>query len=247
MYRLDRKEFLEPEKIALWTLLGFQAGFINAFGFFASGRYVSHVTGVGTQIGAALAAHHEEFAYELLGFPLFFISGAALNGVLTIARIEKKQRPHFDWVLALIAILLGAVVLGGNEGFFGQFGEELVGVRDFALLFLLTFICGLQNGCFAVMTKGQIRTTHLTGISTDIGTDAARLWFGKLDRQELKLTRKTNFSRVMTFLGFTMGSIISARFGVKFQFVAMLVPLASSILVFLWVRKISLYLDQRGY
>lgn len=245
MYRLDREDFVGAPYISLWSMLGFQAGYVNAFGFLACGRYVSHVTGFGTQIGVALADRQALFALELLGFPIAFIVGAFSSSLVTAARIERGLRPRFDRVtLFLPLILIGLLVLG-QLGLFGPFGEQLVQTRDFVLLFLLSFVCGMQNGCFAVLTKGQIRTTHLTGISTDIGTDLARIWFGKLGSRELELTRKTNLCRISTFLGFASGSILSVLLSQEFGYLALLVPFATSVAAFCGVRYISKQLDRR--
>ncbi|PIT99278.1 MAG: hypothetical protein COT74_09730 [Bdellovibrionales bacterium CG10_big_fil_rev_8_21_14_0_10_45_34] len=245
MYRLEREEFVKSPYIALWSLLGFQAGYINAFGFLACGRYVSHVTGFGTQIGIALGTRSITFAIELLGFPIFFILGSFCGAIVTAARIERGLKPWFGFVTASIPLLLLCLYVFGFLGWFGAFGEELLLARDFFLLFLLSFICGTQNGCFAVMTKGQIRTTHLTGISTDIGTDLARLWFGNLDNKERGVTQRTNFSRIATFVFFAMGSIVSVHFSGRWGYSSLAIPLATSVVVFLAVRLISKVLDHR--
>jgi uncharacterized membrane protein YoaK (UPF0700 family) len=245
MYRLEREEFVKSPYLALWSVLGFQAGYVNAFGFFACGRYVSHVTGFGTQIGVALANQRGAFALELLGFPLSFIAGAFVSACLTSARIETQLRPRFDVVTALIPALLASLVVAGGSGIFGPFGEDLVQGRDFVLLFLLSFVCGMQNGCFAVLTKGQIRTTHLTGISTDIGTDLARLAFGRLQGIENQLTRRTNASRLLTLLSFAGGSIVSALVGPQFEYMSLIVPLVTACGVFVAVRQFGKTLDTR--
>lgn len=245
MYRLEREEFVQPQYVSLWSTLGFQAGFINAFGFLACGRYVSHVTGVGTQIGVALAEQRLLFALELVGFPLFFIVGSFCSAFLTSARIERGLKPRFDVVTALLPLFLLLLVSLGGAGVFGNFGEQLILARDFFLLFSLSFVCGMQNGCFATLTKGQIRTTHLTGISTDIGTDLARLWFGQLNGTEMELTRKTNFSRIATFASFASGSIVSVLVSNKLQYQALAVPLLTSTIAFIAVRVISKQLDAR--
>jgi uncharacterized membrane protein YoaK (UPF0700 family) len=130
--------------------------------------------------------------------------------------------------LPLIILVVG--VLGWN-GMFGEFGELLREARDFVLLFSLSFACGLQNGCFATMTKGQIRTTHLTGISTDIGTDFARLFYGKLNSVEKNLVIRANISRIATFLAFTSGSIISVITTEHLYYTALVIPFFSAILV----------------
>ena len=245
MYRIEREEFVQTPYVSLWSTLGFQAGFLNAFGFLACGRYVSHVTGVGTQMGIALGEHNAFFALELLGFPFFFILGAFFSGVTTSARIERGLRPNYGRITLLLPAGILLLLVAGNAGYFGPFGEQLIRARDFVLLYLLSFICGLQNGCFATLTKGQIRTTHLTGISTDIGTDLARLWFGDLKGKELELTRRTNFSRIATFLAFAAGSIVSVSMTQSLGYGALIVPLGTSLVAAFVVRMISHSLDLR--
>jgi uncharacterized membrane protein YoaK (UPF0700 family) len=231
MYRLDREDFLKFPFIFLWVILGFQAGFINSFGFLACGRYVSHVTGVGTQIGIAMGESNLWLAVELLGFPLSFILGAFFSGVFTSARLEKGLKPRFDLMTLFLPLIILVVGVLGWNGMFGEFGELLREARDFVLLFSLSFACGLQNGCFATMTKGQIRTTHLTGISTDIGTDFARLFYGKLNSVEKNLVIRANISRIATFLAFTSGSIISVITTEHLYYTALVIPFFSAILV----------------
>ncbi len=244
MYRLDREQFLIPSNILLWSLLAFQAGFINAFGFLTCGRYVSHVTGFGTQIGVAFAEQNFWFAIELLVFPLAFILGAFVSGFLTSARLERNLKPRYDWIISSFPIILLGLLSLGYLGSFGTFGEQLIRARDFVLLFCLAFFCGMQNGCFATFTKGQIRTTHLTGISTDIGTDFARMFFGKLSKKEYMLTRKTNISRISTFTSFALGSVGSVIVSRYLGYLALAVPLLSSIVIFFSVRHISKKLDR---
>ena len=245
MYRLDREEFLRPRQVSLWSLLGFQAGYINAFGFLACGRFVSHVTGFGTQLGLSLGGQKLSFALEMLGFPVSFILGSFLSGTITIARIERGEKPHFESVMLVLPMILLMLILLGHRGLFGPFGEQLVQFHDFILLYLLSLVCGMQNGCFATLTRGQIRTTHLTGISTDIGTDFARLWLGHLKGEELKLTRMANFSRISTFLSFSCGSVISVLVSRALEYYALMIPFATSIGVLIAVRLMSLELDRK--
>lgn len=239
MYRLEREDFLKSPLIYLWTILGFQAGFINAFGFLACGRYVSHVTGIGTQIGLALGESKWWLALELIGFPISFMLGAFFSGVFTSARLENGLKPRYDFVTLTLPFIIGSIMIMGWNGLFGEFGEPLANIRDFILLFTLSFACGMQNGCFATMTKGQIRTTHLTGISTDIGTDFARLFFGKLNSTERELVIRANVSRITTFGGFSVGSILSVITTEHIHYFALTVPLISSLMIYLAFGYVS--------
>jgi len=243
MHRLEREEFLSDPFILLWSILGFQAGFINSFGFLACGRYVSHVTGVGTQIGIAVGESNHWLALELLGFPLSFMLGAFFSGVFTSARLERSLKPRYDLMTLFLPLIILAVGILGWKGMFGDFGEALREPRDFILLFSLSFACGLQNGCFATLTKGQIRTTHLTGISTDIGTDFARLICGKLSGAEKRLVIRANISRIATFVSFSSGSILSVLATEHVHYAALIIPfftaLGVSVLVLLAQQAIA--------
>lgn len=234
MHRLEREEFLKSRFLALWAMLGFQAGFINSFGFLSCQRYVSHVTGFGTQVGVALAEGRHWFAIEMFGAPLFFICGSSLSSFLTLVQIERGRKPHYHWVAALMPVFLIVIAVMGQQGVFGPFGEKMLQLRDFILLFSLSLICGLQNGCFTTLTKGQIRTTHLTGISTDIGTDLARTWFGKQDVKERELMKRANISRITTFAAFTGGAVLSTWIDEQMGYLALLIPAGTASIAW-WV------------
>lgn len=246
MYRLDREDFLKFPLIGLWALLGFQAGFINSFGYLACGRFVSHVTGFGTQIGMAIGANDFLAAIELFGFPLSFILGAFFSGLFTSAKLERGLKPRYDWITLFLPLSILLIAILGWAGVFGTFGERFLEARHLILLFALSFACGVQNGCFATMTKGQIRTTHLTGISTDIGTDLARLYFGKLNPVERSLVVRANLSRIATFLSFGVGSIISVIATQHLHFTALVFPFLASFTVYLVVLKISSEMNIKG-
>jgi len=243
MYRLEREEFVREPYRYLWGLLAFQAGFVNAFGFLSFGRFVSHVTGFGSQVGLALAHKDFFFAFQMLGFPIFYMLGSFLNGLLTIARIERNEKPHYELVTALFPVAFTMLLFLGLQGVFGRFGEQLIYVRDFVFLYVLSFVCGLQNGCFATLTKGQVRTTHLTGITTDLGTDLARLLGGKLRSPERQLTVDTNVTRVVTFAAFSVGSVASVLASTKLGHRALTVPLFTSLAVLAAVQVIEARLE----
>lgn len=245
MYRLEREDFVRPRYLALWSVLAFQAGFINTFGFLAVGRSVSHVTGFATQIGMALANNRLLIAIDLVAFPLFFVMGSFFSALFTSARIERKKRPAYGRITLAMPFILAAIMFAGEAGAFGPFGEEFKYTRDFAFLFLLAFFCGMQNGCFATMTKGQVRTTHLTGVSTDLGTDAARMLYGRLEGEELALTRRTQISRLLTIGFFALGSVSSAVLSPQHGYAVLLVPFLSSSLAFFAARNTSDILDKR--
>lgn len=96
------------------------------------------------------------------------------------------------------------------------------------LLNSLTFLCGMQNACFATLTKGQIRTTHLTGISTDIGTDLALALSGNLNPEDKHMAIRRNIMRIVTFSSFSLGAVLSALVDSHLQYWSFLVPTLTS-------------------
>jgi uncharacterized membrane protein YoaK (UPF0700 family) len=227
-----KDKVLKSKYLPLWALLSFQAGFINSFGFLACGRYVSHVTGFGTQVGLALGNGKWALALEMFGTPFFFILGAFLSGLYTAARQARSLEPRYDRVSALLPILLLTLLFCGVQGLFGPFGEDLLYAHDFVLLFSLSFACGIQNACFTTLTGGFIRTTHLTGLSTDLGIDLSKSMFGNGSNSELSMLRRSNISRITCFLAFAAGSIVSIQFSEDHHYYSLGIPLLTSSIIF---------------
>jgi uncharacterized membrane protein YoaK (UPF0700 family) len=229
MYRLEVQDYVKSKWMNLWGLAAFQAGFINSLGFLACQRFVSHVTGFSTNVGISLGDGNYLYALELFVVPLFFLFGAWLNGYLTVSRISKNLIPRYDIISLIIPSILLILMSFGLAGYFGPFGKTLSFSQDFILLNSLTFICGIQNACFSTLTKGHIRTTHLTGLTTDFGTDLSLVISGSLPPEERELAIKKNWMRLITFASFSLGALFSALVDREIEYLSFLVPIATSL------------------
>lgn len=245
MYRLEPKDYVTNAMIGLWGILAFQAGFINSLGFLLCQRFVSHVTGFGTHVGIFIGKGNYWTALELFTAPLSFIAGAWFNGYLTVARSARGEKPRYDIVVILIPVIVLTLMISGAMGWFGTFGANLSFNQDFILLNSFTFLCGMQNACFATLTKGQIRTTHLTGISTDIGTDLALSLNGRLTGEEKIMAQRRNLMRIVTFSSFSFGALFSALIDGYLKFWAFSIPLVTSITVVFVFRSLSQSIDEK--
>lgn len=231
MYNLTPQDLITRKYVVMWSLLAFQAGFINSIGFLSCQRYVSHVTGFGTQIGISLGKGLYFQAFEMFSLPAAFLAGAWLNGQLTLVRKTHGQAPKYNWVALIIPIFLLNLMIAGDLGAFGPFGEPLIFTEDFFFVATLSFICGLQNACFATLSHGQIRTTHLTGITTDLGTDLSLILGGRLDKGEKQALKSKNRMRFITILSFSIGAMISAMIDSYLKYWSLGIPLVTSIVV----------------
>ncbi|MBC7397101.1 MAG: DUF1275 domain-containing protein [Bdellovibrionales bacterium] len=210
--------------IAHWFLLSFNGGIINAGGFLATGRFVSHVTGFATLFGVDMANYRFDIALGALTVPLFFLFGAFIAGFLIDRPIYRKRVPHFDWVMGLSAFCLFMAAFAGKLEQFETFGGSNHLKKIYVLLALLCMACGLQNGAITSSSGSTVRSTHLTGLTTDLGLGLARLTsYQAADRRFRKETR-ANWLRAGSITSFALGSIVGAALFLKVAYLGFLLP-----------------------
>lgn len=212
-----------------WFLLSLSGGFINAGGFLATGRFVSHVTGFATLFGVDLANAQVEAALGILSVPLFFLLGAFIAGLLIDRPIHQGKKPHFDWVMGLSAGALVIAATAGELSRFGIFGEVIGLEQSYTLLILLCLASGLQNAAITSSSGKSIRTTHLTGLTTDLGLGLARLLTFDLKTQPFQSEVRANYLRVGSILSFIIGSALGAWIFMAFGYRGFLFPAVVSL------------------
>ncbi len=239
------KSILKRENVFLWILLAFQSGYINAAGFIACHRFVSHMTGFGTQVGLSIGEGKLLMAFEMMLAPVSFILGCILSGFLIDRRIYTGKEAHVRTSSVIQCLLIVGVYIGGTMDLFGVFGEPLELQRDFALLFILCFMCGLQNATFTALSNGQIRTTHLTGLSTDIGIHLVRNRYMSVGKDKYRELVNVNWLRFYTFLSFFAGSAISVIVMMIGEYQGFILPVATSFIIIIYINYLMYHKDCR--
>lgn len=203
-HRLDQT----PSNVVVfhWYLLSFNGGFVNAGGFLGTGRFVSHVTGFATLFGVDLVNREFTNAVGILSVPFFFLLGSFFAGMLIDRPIHRGKIPHFDYVMGLGALCLFLAAGGGELTQFGSFGGRLRLKEVYVLLSLLCLACGLQNGAITSSSGSSIRTTHLTGLTTDLGLGLARLLTFQRKEETFKKEARANRLRAGSIISFVLGS-----------------------------------------
>jgi len=203
--------------------LAFVAGAINAGGFLAVQQYTSHMTG----IVSAMADNIVLGAYELVlggaGGLLCFLLGAACSAIMV--NYSRRRRLHSEFALPL---LLEAFLLLC----FGLLGARLATVAGLFVpvtVMLLCFIMGLQNALITKLSKADIRTTHITGIVTDIGIELGKSLYwnspGSSKQPPVAVNRAKLQMLSLLALSFFFGGVVGA-FGFKHLGYIATVPLA---------------------
>lgn len=190
--------------------------------------FVSHVTGFATLFAYEFGRNDFRFASGMLLVPLFFLAGAMLSGLLIDLQIKLERKPRYYVVFGVLFALILMVVVGGFNGLFGRFGEPLEQSRDYTLLAALCLICGIQNGTITLVSRSVIRTTHLTGITTDLGIGLVRVFNRNLLRGKIDGEWKANGMRLGIILFFTGGSLAGVNLFGHWGFRGFLFPCAIS-------------------
>ena len=149
-----------------WSLAGI-AGALNTAGFYAVGLYSSNMTGNVSALADHLALSDLAVGATYLALVASFIFGAAVSALL----IAAGRRRGIAGIYAF-SILAEAVLLAG----LGCADLWLTGAgRGPLLVYGLSFLMGLQNAVVTRISNARVRTTHVTGMVTDIGIELGNL------------------------------------------------------------------------
>jgi uncharacterized membrane protein YoaK (UPF0700 family) len=155
----------------LGLALAFVAGAINAGGFLAVAQYTSHMTGMVSAMADHLALGTYGLLWEGLGALASFVVGAACSSALVNFARQRRLTSVYAFPLLLEAALLLC---------FGILGSHLASrdkISAPTTIMLLCFIMGLQNAVISKLSNSAIRTTHVTGIVTDIGIELGKMLY----------------------------------------------------------------------
>lgn len=137
---------------AVGAILAFNAGLINSVAFFELGWFVSHQTGTFSKVGFG----NMEALYLLASF----VFGSATCGLFIAKDTVHIGLALYDFGLLSISGLLVAATLCHHN----QYAK-----------FFAAAACGLQNGMATHWGGAVVRTTHVTGLFTDVGLLIGRL------------------------------------------------------------------------
>ena len=190
----------------LGLVLSFVAGATNAGGFLAVGSYTSHMTGIVSAVADDLVLGQITLALVGVACLIAFLLGAMCTAILVNWGLRQQLRSSFSLPLLLESVALLV---------FGLFGAAMAAWSQFFMpvtVVLLCFIMGLQNALITKISKAEIRTTHITGLVTDIGIELGKwVYFNRLhDQPMVRANRDRLKAHVGLVMGFFAGGLIGA-------------------------------------
>ncbi|MFB9052396.1 YoaK family protein [Formosa undariae] len=223
MFRHQGKSRTTKHNLRIATILSFVAGIVNVSGFLAFKQLTTNVTG-----------HFALFIYDVANLEFWigtiyflyifsFLFGSFLSSFLIEKFKESRQLNVF--VLPTLIECLVLTSIGVLSNFIELKYPDLI-------VCLLLFSMGVQNSFVTKISNAVVRTTHLTGLFTDLGIDISQLFFPKShhNREKLKSQIKLRIYIILFFFagGFIGGFLYSQlHFALNTLIFATLILLAS--------------------
>lgn len=205
MFRHQGKTRTLSHNLKIASLLSFVAGIVNVAGFLAVQRLTTNITGHFTLFVDEVFKLHfwQGFLYFL--YILSFFLGAFISGVLTELVARKNERLIYVAPVVLESLVLLLV---------GVLYPRLVTEHPDVIAFSLLFAMGLQNSLVTALSNAAVRTTHLTGLFTDLGIELSQLLFYRSAEQKHKLGSSIRLRLTVIsffFTGGITGGLLYAR------------------------------------
>jgi uncharacterized membrane protein YoaK (UPF0700 family) len=216
MFRHKGKNRTFAHDLRLATLLSFVAGLVNVTGVLALKTLTTNVTGHFAFFAEEIMRHDYATAITFLIFTLFFLLGSFLSSFLQeLISLKNPDLSHIFPITLEMVILIAVGIFGTSTGIF-TLGGKLTA-------FFMLLAMGIQNSLVTNISKSTVRTTHLTGLFTDLGIELSQLFFYKKP-EEVKKLRTSIFLRLSIisffFLGCFSGGIVYQILEIKTLFVA---------------------------
>jgi uncharacterized membrane protein YoaK (UPF0700 family) len=225
--RLSGHERTPQANRHLGLSLALVAGAANAGGFLAVQQYTSHMTGIVSSMADHIALGNFTLALAGLVSIACFLLGAMVSALLVNWGRDNGLRSQYALPLLLEAALLMVF------GIVGSHLQQQVTLYVSLTVLLLCFMMGLQNAIITKVSHAEIRTTHVTGLITDIGIELGRMlyWRGHpVAPETAAFNRQRLGTHAALVLMFFAGGVIGATGFQRMGFQAVL-PLAFFLLV----------------
>lgn len=198
------------------------AGALNAVGFLLAGSFTANMTGNVSAFADHLAEGRGLYALSFAGLVVTFIAGAGF-AAFVIGRGLRRQTvsvyAQMIAVEAVLLILLSLMLLGGT-------GVD----PDLLVIFVLSFVMGLQNAVTTLISRARVRTTHISGMATDVGIELAAMTSTPEARAEALPRLKLHGLTLLCFaVGGVAGALIFVAIGAHIFWIAALLLLTLAV------------------
>ena len=216
MFRHKGKNRTFIHNLRLATLLSFVAGVVNITGVMSVKTLTTNITGHFAYFAEEIMRKDFAAAITFFVFTLIFLLGAFTSNF--ISEYVAKSNSNFSHIIPIALEILILAIVASFES-----PMSLDNLEGKFLASAMLFAMGIQNSLVTKISQSTVRTTHLTGLFTDLGIELSQLFFYKKPEETKKL--KTNiYLRISIisffFIGCVLGGFIYSFFKIKTLLVA---------------------------
>lgn len=171
--------FVQQARLAI--TLAWVAGYTNILTVLTCGVVTSHISGTTSNLGRSIVEGAWSAVWLAFVLLLCFLFGAMLSAICTEVGRRRGWQSIYILPIAIETFLL-TMFATGLEVFDGHL-EKSVGMAH-AMSAIAALAMGLQNATITRISNGVVRTTHMTGVVTDLGLEIVQffLWTTDLKR-----------------------------------------------------------------
>lgn len=219
MFRQGKpRTFLHNLRLA--SMLSFVAGIVNINGVLSIHTLTTNVTGHFAFFSEDFVKGDYRAAVTFILYIIFFLSGAFVSGFLL--EVILKIRPRYAHAVPLL-LETSILIVVGLSGLVFVMSKEWIA-------FTLLVSMGLQNALVTKISEATVRTTHLTGLFTDLGIELSQLFFYREAVSVRKLSRSI-YLRLIIIAFFFLGGVLGGFMYNRYELRALLFAAAFLIIV----------------
>lgn len=220
MFRHKGKARTLKHNLKIASLLSFVAGIVNVAGFLSVQRLTTNVTGHFAFFVDEIFKLNFTGGLIFLLYIIFFFLGSFFSNFLVEIISRRSERFVFTAPIAIESIILISVAF---------FGQSYILQYPNVIACSLLFAMGLQNSLVTKISNALVRTTHLTGLFTDLGIELSQLFFYNTKEEKEKLFSSIKLRmRIISF--FFIGGVIGGMFYSKSGLYVLLIGAISLII-----------------
>ncbi|WCT13055.1 YoaK family protein [Mucilaginibacter jinjuensis] len=234
MLRRSKDDRTLRENLMLASSTAFVSGVINVAGMVAFLAFTSNITGhVANLANHFVQQNFREIVVFMLWLLMFFMGAFTANFIIRSLEHKSLYRAHATPIVIEIVILL-LVAFYGDHFYNGDRTE-----RELVIAALL-FAIGLQNSLVSIMSGGLIKTSHLTGLFTDLGGEVSEWLHPRTGKSEI--IKNKIYIRVTILAFYFIGGMAGGYFFDEYNFaVFYFVPLILITILYYDLSPIALH------
>lgn len=214
MFRHQGKSRTLNHNLQIASLLSFVAGIVNVSGFLAVQKLTTNVTGHFAYFLDEMFKLNFSDGFVYFLYIFYFFLGSFTSGFLVELISRKTERNIYVFPTSIEILLLFLI---------GQLGQNLIAQNPNIIAYSLLFAMGLQNSLVTKISNATVRTTHLTGLFTDLGIELSQLFFYKEIEMKAKLYSSIKLRLTIIcffFIGGILGGVLYTKIGLQVLFIA---------------------------